>query len=73
MRWLFISVAAVVLLVGSIYAIADRSFPAFLFALFLAAGLALSIIVAPFIFVVLCDFGCKAFGAIFVRQKPRQK
>jgi hypothetical protein len=72
-RWLFISVAVVVLLVGSIYAIADRSLPAFLFALFLAAGIALSFIVAPFIFVVLCDFGCKVFGVIFVRQKPREK
>jgi flagellar biosynthesis component FlhA len=72
-KWLFISVAAVVLLVGSFYAVADRSLPAFLFALFLAAGIALSFIIAPIVFVMLCTLGSKIFGAIFVRSAPRKK
>jgi len=72
-RWLFILVAAVVLLVGSIYAIADRSISALVVSLALAGGMILALILFPVIFILLHDFGCKVFGAIFVRQKPRQK
>jgi len=70
---LFISVAAVVLLVGSIYAIADRSISTFVVSLVLAGGVILALILFPVIFVLLHDFGCKVFGAIFVRRESRKK
>jgi hypothetical protein len=72
-RWLFISVAAVVLLVGLVYAIADRSISTFVVSLVLAGSVILALILFPVIFILLHDFGCKVFGAIFVRHKPRQK
>jgi hypothetical protein len=70
---MFISVAAMVLLVGSIYAIADRNISAFWVSLVLAGGMVLALIFFPVIFVLLHDFGCKVFGVIFVGRESRKK
>ena len=72
-RWLFISVAAMILLVGSVFAITDRSISAFVVSLALAGGMILALILFPVIFVLLHDIGCKVFGAIFVKRESRKK
>ena len=65
--------AAMVLLVGSIYAIADHSISAFVVSLVLAGGMVLALILFPVIFILLHDFGCKVFGVFFVKREPRKK
>ena len=63
-RWFFLALVAVVLLVGTIYAITSQGWSMFLVSLGLAAGLSLLFVILPVAFFLILDFGCMVIGKI---------
>ncbi|MEO7678357.1 MAG: hypothetical protein ABIV39_16490, partial [Verrucomicrobiota bacterium] len=64
-RWLFISVVAVVLMVGVTYALLLHDRSALFVSFGIAAGMCLLFVVLPVAFVLLHDLGCWVFARVF--------